>query len=107
VAAAVRKKRLDELVVAARAFLQSPSLKFFYPKDIKTLNAKGLVSAIKTRGSTIVFVEFGNVKTVSDILWGQLYKTQRSLRKMLQQYSTSFVMLLGAMKKTLTYLSSR
>jgi len=91
VAAAVRKKRLDELTVAARAFLQSPTLKFFYPKDIRTLNAKGLVNAVKTRGSTIVFVKFGAVKTVSDVLWGQLYKTQRSLRKMLQQYDFNVV----------------
>jgi tRNA nucleotidyltransferase (CCA-adding enzyme) len=86
VAAAVRKKRLDELVVASRAFLQSPSLKFFYPKDVKILNASDLINAMKTRGSTIVFVKFGKVKAVSDILWGQLYKSQRSLRKMLQQH---------------------
>jgi len=91
VAAAVKKERLDELIVAARAFLQSLSLRFFYPKDVKILNAKGLVSAIKTRGSTIVFVKFGEVKVVSDVLWGQLYKSQRSLCKMLQQHDFNVV----------------
>jgi tRNA nucleotidyltransferase (CCA-adding enzyme) len=40
---------------------------------------------MKKRGSTIVFVKFGLVRAVPDVLWGQLYKTQRSLRKMLEQ----------------------
>lgn len=91
VAAAVRKERLDELVVASRAFLQSPSLKFFNPEDVESLNAKELITALKARGSTIVFVKFGKVKAVSDILWGQLYKSQRSLRKMLQQHDFNVV----------------
>lgn len=91
VAAAVRKQRLDELVVASRAFLRSPSLKFFYPNDVKPLGRQELVNAMKTRGSTIVFAEFGKVEAVSDILWGQLYKSQRSLRKMLQQHDFNVI----------------
>jgi len=85
-AAAVRKEKLDELVVAARAFLKTPYPKFFYPLEIRALDAESLVQAIKTRGSTIVFVKFGKVNAVPDVLWGQLYKSQRSLRKMLQQH---------------------
>jgi tRNA nucleotidyltransferase (CCA-adding enzyme) len=91
VAAAVRKERLDELVVASRAFLQSPSMKFFYPEDVESLNTKELITALEARGSTVVFVKFVKVKAVSDILWGQLYKSQRSLRKMLQQYDFNVV----------------
>jgi len=86
VAAAVRKERLDELIVAAREFLKSPHLRFFYPEEVEVFDAERLVQAITTRGSTIVFVKFGRVKAVPDILWGQLYKSQRSLRKMLQQH---------------------
>jgi tRNA nucleotidyltransferase (CCA-adding enzyme) len=91
VAAAVRRERLDEFVVASRAFLQHPSPRFFYQKDIEPLKVKELVSALKTRGSAIVFVRFGGVKTVSDILCGQLYKSQRSLRKMLQQHDFDII----------------
>lgn len=36
------------------------------------------------RGSKIVFVVFGEVDAVPDVLWGQLYKSQRSLRKLVQ-----------------------
>jgi len=85
-AAAVRKEKLDELVVSARAFLETPHRRFFYPREIRALDAESLVQAIKTRGSTIVFVRFGKVNAVPDVLWGQLYKSQRSLRKMLRQH---------------------
>ncbi len=85
-AAAVRKERLDEFVAAARAFLKTSHMNFFYPQEVEALDAKRLVRAIKTRGSTIVFVRFGKVTAVPDVLWGQLYKSQRSLRKMLQQH---------------------
>jgi len=85
-AAAVRKEKLDELIAAARAFLKTPHSKFFDPREIRVLDAESLVQAIKTRGSTIVFVKFGKVNAVPDVLWGQLYKSQRSLRKMLQQH---------------------
>ena len=85
-AAAVRRERLDEIVVAARAFLKTPHLRFFHPQEIEAFNAEEFVRATKTRGSTIVFVKFGKVSAVPDVLWGQLYKSQRSLRKMLQQH---------------------
>jgi len=85
-AAAVRKERLDEFVAAARAFLKTSHMKFFYPQDVEALDAKRIVRIIKARGSTIVFVKFGKVGAVPDVLWGQLYKSQRSLRKMLQQH---------------------
>jgi tRNA nucleotidyltransferase (CCA-adding enzyme) len=38
---------------------------------------------LKTRGSDIVFLTFGAVKAVPDVIWGQLYRTQRALCKML------------------------
>jgi tRNA nucleotidyltransferase (CCA-adding enzyme) len=85
-AAAVRKERLGEFVAAARAFLKTSHKKFFYPQEIEALDAKRLVRTIKSRGSAVVFVKFGKVGAVPDVLWGQLYKSQRSLRKMLQQH---------------------
>ena len=40
---------------------------------------------MKTRGSTIVFVKIGKITAVSDILWGQLYKSQRALQNTLRR----------------------
>jgi len=84
-ASAVRKERLVEFVAASREFLRNPSLEFFYPPETRPFSAKQIVNGMKKRGSSFVFVKFGRVKTVPDVLWGQLYKTQRSLRRLLEQ----------------------
>ena len=84
VAAAVRKERVDELIVASRAILKNPHHSFFYPPPQKTHSIEALDKIIASRGSTLVAIKFGKVKAVPDILWGQLYKSQKSLRKMLE-----------------------
>ena len=90
-AAAVRKERLNELIVASRAFLANPHQGFFYPRQTLAYTPERLVDAIATRGSTIVVVRFGRVRAVPDILWGQLYKSHRSLKKMLQRYDFNII----------------
>jgi len=91
VAAAVRQERLNEFVVAARKFLKNPDLEFFYPSEIIVFRNQELVNALKTRGSKIIFVEFGKVDAVPDVLWGQLYKSQRALHRMLQQHDFNLI----------------
>jgi len=85
-AAAVRRERIDELIAAARAFLKNPHHNFFYPPAQKAYDLKRLVQVMANRGSALVLVKFGSVKAVPDVLWGQLYKSQKSLRKMLKQH---------------------
>jgi len=85
VAAAVIKEKLNEFIAASRAFLKNPDIKFFYPPETKALNATELVNKINARGSTIVFIKFEGAVAVPDILWGQLYKSQRALRKIITQ----------------------
>jgi tRNA nucleotidyltransferase (CCA-adding enzyme) len=86
VAAAVRKERLDEFIAASRAFLKTPDLKFFYPPQIEALEPTELVNKISARGSAIVFISFKGGPAVPDVLWGQLYKSQRALRKLIRQH---------------------
>ena len=90
-ASAVRKEKLDELIAASRAFLETPHRRFFFPSKVEPFSAERVANLIIDRDSTIVFVKFGRVKAVSDILWGQLYKTQRALRNLLLQ--NGFVLL--------------
>ncbi|MCW4016577.1 MAG: CCA tRNA nucleotidyltransferase [Candidatus Bathyarchaeota archaeon] len=85
VAAAVRKEKLYELVAASREFLKNPDTRFFYPPQTKALNPKQLVNQINTRGSTIVFIKF-NGAAVPDVLWGQLYKSQKALRNIITKH---------------------
>ncbi len=86
VASALRRKCLDEFIAASRTFLQNPSLKYFYPPEMKAFKPIKLVEKLEARGSTLIFVTFGKVNAVPDVLWGQLYKSQRSLRGMLQRH---------------------
>jgi tRNA nucleotidyltransferase (CCA-adding enzyme) len=84
VASAVRVQRLYTLVAAAQVFLKKPSFNFFYPPKTAPLSAGKMRQELKNRGSAIVFVTLGKVDAVPDILWGQLYKSQRSLRKLVE-----------------------
>jgi tRNA nucleotidyltransferase (CCA-adding enzyme) len=82
VASAVQPQKLFTLVAAARAFLKKPDTKFFYPPKIIALTAEALAGKLKNRGASLVFLTLENVEAVPDVLWGQLYKTQRALWKL-------------------------
>jgi tRNA nucleotidyltransferase (CCA-adding enzyme) len=84
VASAVQAQRLSTFVAAAQAFLKTPDLKFFYSPAAVPLSPKQAEQKLGERGSAILFVVFNAVKAVPDVLWGQLYKSQRSLRKLVQ-----------------------
>jgi tRNA nucleotidyltransferase (CCA-adding enzyme) len=84
VASAVRPQKLYTFVAAARAFLKNPNLEFFYPPETTALTVKELKRELERRGSTIIFLAFGKINAVPDILWGQLYKSQRALHKLIQ-----------------------
>jgi len=84
VASAVQPQKLYTFMAASRSFLKNPNLKFFYPPEKPAITTKELKEEFKRRGSAIIFITFGRVDAVPDVLWGQLYKTQRSLGKLLQ-----------------------
>ena len=84
VASAVKPERLYDLIGAARAFLLKPSTKFFFPPNIDIFSLAALKSRLENRGSSILCITLENINAVPDVLWGQLYRTQRSLRKLLK-----------------------
>jgi tRNA nucleotidyltransferase (CCA-adding enzyme) len=84
VASAVRNQKLYSFIAAAQEFPRKPSMKFFYPSKTVALSAGKMRNELKKRGSKFVFVAFEKVDAVADILWGQLYKSQRSLRKLVE-----------------------
>jgi tRNA nucleotidyltransferase (CCA-adding enzyme) len=84
VASAVLQQKLYTFVGAARAFLKAPSTKFFYPAPTKALSTAAVKQKLKRHGSAYVFVTCVAVKAVPDVLWGQLYRTQRALRKIVE-----------------------
>jgi len=82
VASAVQSQKLHTLIGAARAFLKTPSTEFFYPPKTKALSAEALKQKLENRGSACIFLTFAPIEAVPDVLWGQLYRTQRALRKL-------------------------
>lgn len=82
-ASAVSSERLGEFIAASRAFLKKPDMPFFYPPETKSYASKTVLRAMKNRGTSLVFIQFGDVGAVPDILWGQLYRSKRSLGKLL------------------------
>jgi tRNA nucleotidyltransferase (CCA-adding enzyme) len=104
VASALKSEKLYALIGAARAFLLEPSTEFFFPQLIDIFSLDSLKSKFKNRGSSILFILVDNIDAVPDVLWGQLYKTQRSLRKLLK--TNDFKILRDTVwtnKKTLTF----
>ncbi|MEM3626504.1 MAG: CCA tRNA nucleotidyltransferase [Candidatus Bathyarchaeia archaeon] len=84
VASAVQPQKLYTFIAASRVFLKNPNLKFFYPPDVTALTVNELKGELKSQGSSFIFLTFRKIDAVPDILWGQLYKSQRSLRKLIQ-----------------------
>jgi tRNA nucleotidyltransferase (CCA-adding enzyme) len=82
VASAVQAQKLYTLIAAARAYLKKPNVRFFYPPKTCALPSDALKSTLENRKTSLVFLTFGKIETVSDVLWGQLYKTKRALRKL-------------------------
>jgi len=84
VASAVQPQKLYTFIAAARAFLKNPNLKFFCPPETVASPSEELKQKLEKRGTAIIFLTFEKVDAVPDILWGQLYKSQRSLHKLIQ-----------------------
>ncbi len=86
VASAVRPDRLSEFIAASREFLKTPSLSFFYPKPVEALTVSELAHKMETRGSTFVFLKTNVARAVPDVLWGQLYRSQKALAALIQHH---------------------
>ncbi len=84
VASAVQPQKLYTFIGASRAFLKKPSQDFFYPPKPMVLSAEALKKQFASRGSSITFLVIGELKAVPDVLWGQLYRSKRSLRTLLE-----------------------
>jgi tRNA nucleotidyltransferase (CCA-adding enzyme) len=83
-AAAVRREQLWNFVAASRQVIAKPSTSFFEARKIKALTAPEYSRLIKHRGSTVLAVAMGRMDVVVDILWSQLYRTERALVNLLE-----------------------
>ena len=89
--AAVRREQLWNFVAACRAFLAEPSSSFFEEPRIRQLTAAEYRRRVEKRGSIILAVVVGRMDVVVDILWSQLYRTERALVNFLRSNDFSII----------------
>jgi tRNA nucleotidyltransferase (CCA-adding enzyme) len=79
VAAAVRTEQLWNFVAASRHFTSNPSTALFSEPNVRPLTKSEFRRYLRTRGSALLCVVTGRINAVVDILWSQLYRTERAL----------------------------
>jgi tRNA nucleotidyltransferase (CCA-adding enzyme) len=84
VASAVQTQKLYEFIAATRAYLQSPSEEFFYPPPKHALPPNQVEAHLSGENVSHLYIQISDLSAVPDVLWGQLYRTKRSLRKLLE-----------------------
>jgi tRNA nucleotidyltransferase (CCA-adding enzyme) len=83
VAAAVSEEKMSELIAASRLFLNRPSLTFFYPCE-EPVSVDDIRRKIASMSFDLMAVIFRTSEKIPDILWGELGKTTRALRMLLE-----------------------
>jgi tRNA nucleotidyltransferase (CCA-adding enzyme) len=86
VAAAVSIDRMADLKSAARAFFENPSTKFFKYTHVKPMNKTEMVRLLESRGTDTLFIQLPCEKISPDIIWGELKKSSKALKKLLERY---------------------
>lgn len=85
VAAAVTGDSFSTLASAAKLFQRNPNTRFFYPEYREPMPSLAMERRLKTLDYDVVFVAFESTETVPDVLWGQLYKSAKHLRRQLSR----------------------
>jgi len=81
-AAGVREEKFWQFVAASRSFVRRPSEQFFEPFQ-KKVSRRDVLRLLREHPN-FVFVLIPKVDAVVDVLWGQLYRTEKALRKQLE-----------------------
>lgn len=81
-AAGVRESKFWEFVAASRSFMHKPHSEFF-ERALRKVSRRDLVELLKGRPN-LLFLVIPKIDAVVDVLWSQLYRTERALRKQLQ-----------------------
>ncbi|MCK4613875.1 MAG: CCA tRNA nucleotidyltransferase, partial [Thermoplasmata archaeon] len=85
VASAVSDEKIAMFIHAAREFLSSPSLKFFFPPPQPIYGTKELRDILDVRGK-MLFITFGCPNVIDDILYPQLRATLQRFQRMFKEH---------------------
>ncbi len=85
VASAVSTESLRRFMLASRAYLAAPDIKFFYPPDRPTWQKARIERAAGERLANIVVVSFERLDLIDDVLYPQLRKSLASMKAVLRR----------------------
>jgi tRNA nucleotidyltransferase (CCA-adding enzyme) len=86
VASAVHIDTMALFIVAAKAYLSSPSEKFFFPLERQPLTRDQLHTITEWNGSRLITVVFSRPNIVEENLYSQLWKTRYALTRKLNDF---------------------
>jgi len=84
--AAVRSNQLWNFVAASRSFLAKPTASVFAEPEIRPLTSNQFRNLVHKRGSQLLCVVMGKIDAVVDIVWSQLFRTERALVHLFENY---------------------
>lgn len=82
--AAVREEQLWNFVAACRQLLRKPAMSLFHEPKIRPLSRTEFLRMLREQRSTLLCINVGRIPAVLDILWSQLYRTERALVTLLE-----------------------
>jgi tRNA nucleotidyltransferase (CCA-adding enzyme) len=85
VAAVVSEEKFFTFVQACQKFLASPSMKHFFPPEVKPIALTDLKKKINKRKTKLLLFSFKKPKSLEDILWAQTRKLNKLLERKLQK----------------------
>ena len=89
--AAVRREQLWNFVAASRFLITQPSTSLFEEPKVRPISAADYRRVVEARGSTILAIVTGRIEAVVDILWSQMYRTERALVTLLANNNFSVI----------------
>jgi tRNA nucleotidyltransferase (CCA-adding enzyme) len=89
--AAVRREQLWNFVAASRFLIAQPSTSLFEEPKVRPISAADYRRVVEARGSTILAIITGRIEAVVDILWSQMYRTERAVVTLLANNNFSVI----------------
>ncbi len=86
VASAVSERSKSFMTFASRRFLEKPTIKFFFPNEIKPLSREELWDKINKRKSQIYVVILPKPDVIDDVLYPQMCRTMDAFITILQDF---------------------
>ncbi len=99
VASAVHIDTMSLFIVAAAAYLESPSERFFFPAGREPLTRERLHALTQEHDSRLITVVFERPDAIEDNLYSQLWKTQRALAKKLDDFGYNVLRTIHSMEE--------